>query len=406
MVYIFQVEDVLSRALKAAERLGLYRDNYTNVVSELRGKRESQQISQQEMARRLKTSQGFVSNFEGLHVEVSLDFFISYASAFGYSLIVCDKPLSAITARAVDVAARRRQLISSLLKVKNDIEKAIFREHNADDVPDDAKGYMTYIMAKSFAVPEADVRRFETDINYVPDAYLAFHYADYMGTVLKLSEDLQGENNTKNKYSEFVSVLRSIRETYQVTQEEMGRLMDEDQTAISNLETAKPVTLDFLIFYASLLGYNISVVSSSRSRDEITRFCRRQSQIIKAIRHVNRQRIEEIFYADVHGNGLWPKSIVDNNRSRIISELLRAKKIVGLTTKRLSEELGVSDRTVRRFERAKDYAPSAPLAFKYAALVNVELQLEKILRRKRETLGYFYIRRSLILHNWLRDPPG
>ena len=101
-----------------------------------------------------------------------------------------------------------------------------------------------------------------------------------------------------DKYSEFVFVLRSIRESYQVTQEEMAALMGVTQDTISKFESAKlNVKLDFLIFYASLLGYNIRVGSTFRSRGELSRFRRRQSRIIQTLRYVKPLQIEDFFYS-------------------------------------------------------------------------------------------------------------
>ena len=209
-----------------------------------------------------------------------------------------------------------------------------------------------------------------------------------------------------DKYSEFVSVLRSIRESYQVTQEEMAALMGADQDTISKFESAKlNVKLDFLIFYASLLGYNIKVGSTFRSRGERSRFRRRQSRITQALRYVHRWQIENLFYSGVYWYARWPGKVVEESRERIISDLRDAKKTEGLTTKKLSEELGISDRTIRRFERAENCTSSASFAFKYASLVNVNLRLEKNLRCKRETLGAFYLRRGMVIYNWIREKP-
>jgi transcriptional regulator with XRE-family HTH domain len=183
----------------------------------------------------------------------------------------------------------------------------------------------------------------------------------------------------------------------------MAVILKVDPSTVSKFESAnQDVKLDFLIFYTSLLGYNVKVGSTFMSRGEFSRFRGRQSRISRALHYIQRWQIESIFNSDVYGRAWWPEDAVGENGSRIISELLRAKKTAELTTKKLSEKLGVSERTIQRFER-ENYTPSASFAFKYAALVNMELRLEKILRCKREILGAFYIRRSLVLHNWIRS---
>jgi transcriptional regulator with XRE-family HTH domain len=188
-----------------------------------------------------------------------------------------------------------------------------------------------------------------------------------------------------------------------VPQKEIAALLKVDPNTVSKFESAKQdVKLDFLIFYAALLGYNIKVGSTFRSWGEPSRFRRRQSRIAQALRCIERWQIEEIFNSGAHWYAIWPGDDVGKNMSRIISELRYAKKSVGLTSQKSSEELGVTERTIRRFER-EESTPSASLAFKYAALVNMELRLEKNLRCKSETLGAFYIRRGLVLYHWIRS---
>jgi len=393
----------------------LKRDNYTDIVYELRSIRESQRISQQEMAGRLKVSQETVSKFESVKLNVKPDFLLAYASTLGYSIVACKEedmakplPLNAAGADGVSVNDRVKRLIPGLLEIKSDRVKAILIKYPGQDF-DDVNEAFTRLIAKTFKWKEDEVRQLETDGPYIPDAYFVFHYANYFRVALRLSDDLQPQNiigqpaSSIDKYSEFISVLRGIRESYRVTQAEMAALMDVEQSTVSKFESAKlDIKPEFLILYASLLGYNIKVGSTFMSRGELPRFRRRQSRIAKTLRCIQRWQIEGIFNSDVYGRTWWPGDAVRANKSRIISELRNAKKAAGLTTKKLSEKLGVSDRTVRRFER-ENYAPSASFVFKYAALVNMELRLEKNLRCKREVLGAFYIRRSLVLHNWLRN---
>ena len=62
-----------------------------------------------------------------------------------------------------------------------------------------------------------------------------------------------------------------------------------------------------------------------------------------------------MFYLGAHWYASWPGKAIEESRERIISDLRDAKKTEGLTTKKLSEELNVSDRAIRRFEREENY---------------------------------------------------
>jgi transcriptional regulator with XRE-family HTH domain len=79
-----------------------------------------------------------------------------------------------------------------------------------------------------------------------------------------------------------------------------------------------------------------------------------------------------------------------------------------MTPEIMSKKLGVSERTLRRFEREKGYMPPASMVFKYASLVNAELQLEAYDRayHLNESHGDYYLRRSLALYDWIGNPPG
>jgi transcriptional regulator with XRE-family HTH domain len=385
------------------------RDEYIEIIYGLRSIRKPKRLSQKDMAVLLKTSQSKVSRLESVCFNISLDFLISYARVLGYDIAVCKteyKTLAAKSDKGIDVSAqeRARQIISELLEEKKSREKAILLDHSVQ-VPDPIKGkVITKHMAEAFRVTERVIRRLETDNTYMPDAYLVFQYASHLRMALILSGP---PVSMTDKYDEFLFVLRGIRESYGITQNEMGVLMNVEQETISKFESARQdVKLDFLVFYASLLGYDIRVVNTFMSKGELARFRKRQSWITKALRNTNQGQIKEIFNSGMHWSAIWPGDIVGESTDRIISNLRKSKRIEGLTTKRLSEKLGVSERTIRRFERAKNYIPSASLAFKYASLLNMELRLEKRLRCKRETLGSFYIRRCIALYHWLRDPPG
>ena len=408
--HILQIEDVLHRVHGAVKNLNRVKDNYTEIVFQLRSIRKAQKLSQKEMAERLGVSQSKVSRFESFNLTIKLDFLISYAEVLGFSVAICKTddmttPLPLSMARESDISAkgRARQLVSTLLECQMNIDPM------TDTVITEV---LPLFMSEVYGVPERNVRRLQTDSNYMPAASLVFRYAFHVGMALRLSEDLQTSKNAKvsnlgmEKYSEFVFVLRSIRESYQIKQGEMAALMKVNPSTISKFESENiEVTLDFLIFYAALLGYNIKVGSVIRSWGEFPRFRRRQSRIAKALRYIEQHHVEGTFRLGLHWHTVWPGAFIGESKNRIISELRSAKKTEGLTTKKLSEQLGVSDRTIRRFERERNYAPSASLIFNYVTLVNTELRLEKNLRRKRETLDAFFVRRCFVLYHWLRYPP-
>jgi transcriptional regulator with XRE-family HTH domain len=409
---ILQLKDVFRRVLKAARLLSRSRDLDVTFVFQLRDIREAQNVSQAELADRMNVSQSKISIFESVYIAVTMEFLISYARILGYGIIVCETkdmtnplPLSMTGVSNISAQRRTRQIISELAAARKSIEKESLLKHQLK-IPDNTKDAerIQRMADKTFGVTAEDIRRFETDDDYIPDAEFVFRYASHLRMALRLSGP---PTLAVDKYSEFLLVLRSVRESYGITQGEMGALMGVSQETISKFEAAKQdVKLDFLVFYASLLGYDIRVGSTFMSRGELARFRRRQFWISKALWDIKQWQIEDIYHSGFHRRVKWPEAAVEENANRIRSELRNAKRIKGLTTKKLSEELGVSDRTIRRFERERNYMPFASLAFKYASLVDMELKLEKGLQRKREKLGTFYLRRILTLYSWIMKPPG
>ena len=92
---ILQLYDVFRRVLEAAKLLNLSRRFYITFVSQLRDIRETQNVSQAELAKRMNVSQSKISMFENLRLDVKrnlkpnmgTDFLDSYANALGYRII-------------------------------------------------------------------------------------------------------------------------------------------------------------------------------------------------------------------------------------------------------------------------------------------------------------------------------
>ena len=94
-------------------------------------------------------------------------------------------------------------------------------------------------------------------------------------------------------YTEFVYMLRDIRESYQVSQTEMAEFLDVEQGTVSKFEALElEGKLDFLILYAYALGYHIDM--DTVSPDEQSCFQERQFQIRGELSSLKPNHIEDI----------------------------------------------------------------------------------------------------------------
>jgi hypothetical protein len=92
-----------------------------------------------------------------------------------------------------------------------------------------------------------------------------------------------------------------------------------------------------------------------------------------------------------------------HQRNSLLSSL--PETLEELTPRSLSKKLGVSVGAMRRFESDPDYVPPASLVFKFTSIVNMELRLIADMYDIKENYGGFFMRRSFLLYDWLRNLP-
>jgi transcriptional regulator with XRE-family HTH domain len=240
----------------------------------------------------------------------------------------------------------------------------------------------------------------------------------------------------KDKYSEFISVMRNIRNSYKITQNEMALLLSAVQSTITKFELVDLGTkLEDLISYAFVLGYSIEVAKLPEPESEISRFDERQSKISNELHHILPHYIQNSFNTvsprdilgaleenialikkNVRDELVYAKHILNGDRltalqvcigysneyQKDLSYLFPDDSMEEITTNRLAQKLNVSERTVRRFENDEDFASSSKFVFKYADIVSMDLRLKPIFQTPRESLGDFYIRNCLALHDTIK----
>jgi hypothetical protein len=92
------------------------------------------------------------------------------------------------------------------------------------------------------------------------------------------------------------------------------------------------------------------------------------------------------------------RAIILEEEQADVSQIIPDNNIKGITKRDLSQKLGKSDRTVQRFEYSDNFGSSVRFVFEYANIVNKELRLEPVLHKPDESLGLFYTRNCLALH--------
>jgi transcriptional regulator with XRE-family HTH domain len=234
----------------------------------------------------------------------------------------------------------------------------------------------------------------------------------------------------KRKHADIVYVLRKIRESYGLTQKDMALVLETTQGTVSKVESMNMASnLELLIMYASILGYDITVEDAS-GENEISRFEERQSQISRELSEHDSNRLKSVRIGSYRTKA--SKAEYAEKKDSIVKALIYAKHLMNydklfssytlaqkyrklhyydkisdeveyLTAKSLSKMLGVSEKTIRRFDR---YKASLPLVFGYAVAVGRELRLKPRLSSLAEDYGAFFLHNRGTLHNTvLRTEP-
>lgn len=243
-----------------------------------------------------------------------------------------------------------------------------------------------------------------------------------MITTERSAQTVNKRSPLNKNHADIVCVLRSIRESYGLTQKDMAGFLKVTQSKVSKFESMLMTSsLKFLITYALVLGYNV-VADRVTAGDEISRFEERQSEIrAQASEHtLNRIKARALTPQPIE----IPESDVIKQKNRVLIDIINTKLILNadmctnaflqnnanrwepdykaidpdeLTASRLSKLLGVSVKTIRRFDNCK---ATLPLIFRYAEVMGMELRVEPpLIYVYNDDMGSFYIQNYIALHS-------
>lgn len=196
-------------------------------------------------------------------------------------------------------------------------------------------------------------------------------------------------------YKQITSVLRLTRESYGIHQKQAAVIMDMTQSAISKLEMglSDPPFSTFMK-YASILGYDISLLKRKGDEDELSLFYVRRHKIARTLPdyydiklrfpfiNINDSVIKEVA-SDIVRRLSEIRAQMEKGISDLCKEYVKVRKITPspelnvprLTIKQMAGDLGVSHMTIRRFEQGDADAVTTNMVFQYADRLNIWLGL-------------------------------